>query len=96
MTNKEIITSRQRYVQAEKLLKAMALLKVAVAETNTATPNEISQTVDIALEIVSAISAFSNSDGTAIGFHSTLNLASSRIPNVWGPRRTSVRNASWI
>jgi hypothetical protein len=57
MTDQEI-TSRQRYVQAEKLLKAIALLKIAVAEMKAATPDEISQTVDVTLEIITKVNVF--------------------------------------
>lgn len=54
----EPMTSRQRYVQADKLQKAAALLKIAIAETKTATPDEISQTVDVVLEIIINVNDF--------------------------------------
>lgn len=52
------ITARQREAQASKLFDAKQLLKIAIAECNTATPDEISQTIDVVLEILTGVNQF--------------------------------------
>lgn len=55
---KPIITDRQRKAQEIGLTNALELLKVAIGETRTATPDETSQTIDIVLGIVSGVNDF--------------------------------------
>lgn len=54
----EQITSRQRNVQREKIDAAIKLLEAAALETYTATPSEIAQTVDVAIETITKVSEF--------------------------------------
>jgi hypothetical protein len=58
ITVKPEITDRQRSAQASKLSNAIELLQLAMAETKTATANEISQTVDVALEVIIGVNKF--------------------------------------
>ncbi len=52
------ITDRQREAQARKLTNAKELLELAIKECETATPSEISQTVDTVTEIVDGVAEF--------------------------------------
>ena len=52
------ITDRQRMSQIEKLNRAKDLLDLAISECETATPDEISQTIDIVLEITNEVNEF--------------------------------------
>lgn len=57
------LTTRQRSVQEQKLRSAMGLLEIAAVETRTAMPDEIAQTVDVALEIITKVNNFLKSRG---------------------------------
>lgn len=55
---KPAITDRQRASQESHLRAAAKLLETAIIETKTATPDEITGTIDIVLEIVVKVNAF--------------------------------------
>lgn len=52
------ITDRQRSSQESHLRSAAKLLETAATETKTATPDEITGTIDVVLEIVGKVKAF--------------------------------------
>lgn len=52
------ITDRQRSSQASYLRSAVKLLETAIVETKTATPDEITGTIDVALDIIGGVDKF--------------------------------------
>ena len=57
-TPKPTITTRERVTQAQKLRYTIDILEVAVKESETATPDEITQTIDSALSNLHHINEF--------------------------------------
>lgn len=58
MSNKPIITDRQRASQALSMKSAKSILDVAILEMETATPDEIAQTLDVVLENLAKVKTF--------------------------------------
>lgn len=56
--SKSVITDRQWKAQEKRLTVALEILKLAIEETGTATPDETSQTIDVVLEIVNGVNNF--------------------------------------
>jgi hypothetical protein len=54
----QIITEQQRSVQEQEINKAISLLSIAGVEIRTGTSYEVSQTIDIALEILNKVNDF--------------------------------------
>lgn len=55
---KPIITNRQRLAQEKKLMCSLAFLEIALEEIKTATFDEVSQTLEIALEKAGEVNSF--------------------------------------